>query len=271
MKLTFYLGMFLAMVGFASPAHADNTLTYTKVGKEGASGEAQKMMIRADKVRIDMPGGKNAMIYDSAADKIYILEMEEKKYMTMDPAMMKKMMGALSSVQVQLEARMASMSEAQRAQMKAMLGKLGQGMLGGGKAPVLKTVETGRKEKVGDYETEVIEVTEDGVKTVDYYVVDREKLKIGDTEYATLQKFQTFLGNMMKSLPGPMKQKMKIQMLMAQGNRIPVKADHFENQAIKRTDKLTDVSGEKLDPSLFEIPADFQQRQLPIGAGGLSQ
>lgn len=270
-KLTFFFAVAMSIVTLASVARADTTLTYTKIEKGVSTGEAQKMLIRSDKMRIDLQGGKNAMIYDAAADKIYILEIEQKRYMTMDPAMMEQMMGALSAMQEQLEAKLASMPEAQRAQMRAMMSKLGQGMLDGGKTPVLKTEETGRKETIGDYETDVIEVTEDGVKTIDYYVVDREKLDIGDAEYTTMLKMQTFFGKLMKSLPGPMKQKMKIQMLMAKGNRLPVKADHFENKAIKRTDQLTEVSGEKLDPALFEIPTNFQERKLPIGPGGLSR
>lgn len=265
-KLTLCLGMTLAlgMMGFGN-VQADNTLTYTKLGKDSAGGEAQKMMIRGGKIRIDMPGGKSAMLYDAETDKIYILELESKKYMTMDPAVMEKMMGALSGLQAQLEAQLASMPEAQRAQMRAMMSKMGKGMLDGGKTPELKYEETGRKVKVGDYQTEVVEVSEDGAKVVDYYVVDRKELNIGDTEYATLQKFQTFLGKMMKSLPGPMRKKMKIQMLMAKGNKLPVKADHFENSAIKRTDQLTEISDASLEPALFEIPADFQKRELPMG------
>ncbi len=256
-----------AMLG---SAHADNTLTYSKTNKDGSPGESQKMLIQAGKMRVDMPDGKNAMIYDAAIDKIFILQLSEKKYMTMDPAMMEKMMGALTGLQAQLEAKLANMPEAQREQMRAMMSKMGAGLpglLGGGKTPVIKYVETGRKEKVGDYQTQVVEVLEDGKKTIDYYLVDRSDLKIGDVEYVTLQKFQVFLGKLMKSLPGPMKQKMKVQMLLAKGNQLPVKADHFENSKLKRTDQLTDISAKNLDPALFEIPEGFQQRQMPIGPG----
>ncbi|NOY00388.1 MAG: hypothetical protein GXP30_11725 [Verrucomicrobia bacterium] len=266
-KLTSWVGVSVAMVAIMGVARADNTLTYTKVDKGGATGEAQKMLIRSGKVRIDLPGGKNAMIYDAAANKIFILELKAKSYTAMDPATMKQMMGALSAMQAQLEAKMAAMPEAQQAQMRAMMSKLGQGMLGGGKTPVVKSVETGRKEKVGDYNAEVVEVSEDGIKAIEYFVVDRGELKIGDVEYATLLKFQAFFGELMKSLPGPMKQKMNVQMMMAKGNRLPVKAVHYENKEIKRTDQLTEVSSDPLAPALFEIPAGFQQRQLPIGAG----
>ena len=220
-------------------------------------------------MRVDMPDGKNAIIYDAAVDKVYILELVAKKYMAMDPAVMEKMMGALSGLQAQFEAQLASMPEAQREQMRAMMNKMGQGMLGGGKAPELKYVETGRSEKVGDYQTQVIEVLEDGKKSVVYYVVDRQALKIGDEEYATLQKFQSFMGKLMKSLPGPLKKKIQIQALMAQGSQLPVKAEHFENSVHKRTDQLTEVSDETLNADLFEIPAGFQKRQLPMDGGGL--
>lgn len=267
-KLTFYFGVAMAMMALANSVRADNTLTYTKAEKGGAAGESQKMLISSGKVRIDLPGGKNAMIYDGSVNKMHILEMESKKFITMDPVMMKQMMGALSAMQAQLEAKMATMPEAQRVQMRAMMSKLGQGMLDGGKTPVVKTVETGQKKKVGEYDAELVEVMEDGIKTIDYYVVDRGQLKIGDAEYATLLKFQAFFGELMKSLPGPMKQKMQVQMLMAKGNRLPVKADHYEKQVIKRSDLLTEVSDKKLDAGLFQIPAGFQQRQLPIGAGG---
>ena len=252
-------------------ARADNTLTYTKINKDGSAGGAQKMMIRAGKMRIDLPEGKSAMIYDAAVDKIFILELEAKKYLTMDADMMKQLMGAMSALAAQFEAKLATIPEAQRAQMRAMMDKLGQGLLDGGKAPEIKSVVTGRKEMVGEYQAEVVEVMEGGgVKTVTYYVVDRKSLKVGDMEYATMQKFQAFLGKWIMSLPGSIKQKMKIQMLMAEGNQLPVKVDHFENQSIKRTDQLTGVSGENLDPGLFEIPADFQERELLSELGALS-
>jgi len=264
-KLTKHLGLaVITLMAIVTITRADNTLTYTKADKNGSGGEAQKMMIRAGKMRIDLPGGKNAMIFDAAANKIFILEIEAKKYMVMNPAMMKQMMSALTAMQAQFEAKMANMPEAQRAQMKAMMSQLG---LGGGKSPVVKRVDTGRKEKVGEYQTDLVEVTEDGVKTIAYYVVDRKSLDVGDKEYATMQKFQAFLGKLMESLPGPMKQKMKVQMLMAEKNQLPVKADHFENGAIKRSDELTDVSDKNLAPGLFEVPAGFEERKLPIGPG----
>ena len=266
-KLTFHIGLVITMLmAIMTSVRADNNLTYTKIDKDGSAGEVQKMMIRAGKMRIDLPGGQTAMIYDSVADKVYILEMGSKKYITMDPAMMKQMMAALTAMKSQLEAKLASMPEAQRAQMKAMMSKMG---LGGGKAAVVKRVETGRMEKVGDYQAEVIEVTEDGVKAITYYLVDRKSLKVGDAEYATMHKFQAFLGKMMESLPGPMKQSMKVRMLLAERNQLPVKADRFENGVIMRTDQLTEVSSEDLDPGLFQIPADFQKRELPFGPGGL--
>jgi len=269
-KLTFHLGLAITiLMGIAINTRADNTLTYTKIGKDGSAGEDQKMMIRSGKMRVDMPGGKNAMIFDSSVDKIYILEMEAKKYLTMDPAMMKKMMSALTAMQAQLEAKLAAMPEEQRAKMKALMSQvLG---LDQENAPVVKRVETGRNEKVGEHQAEVIEVMEDGVKAATYYMVDRKSLKVGETEYATMSKFQAFFGKLMESLPGPMKQKMKVKMLMAEKGQLPAKADHFENGAIKRTDQLTGVSSEDLDPSLFEVPADFQQRQLPIGPAGVAQ
>jgi len=270
-KQLFHLGLVITiLMAIIASARADNTLTYTKINKDGSAGGAQKMMIRAGKMRIDLPEGKSAMIYDAAVDKIFILELEAKKYLTMDADMMKQLMGAMSALAAQFEAKLATIPEAKRAQMRAMMEKLGQGLLDGGKAPEIKSVVTGRKEMVGEYQTEVVEVMEGGVKTIAYYVVDRKSLKIGDMEYATMQKFQAFLGKWIKSLPGSIKQKMKIQMLMAEGNQLPVKVDHFENQSIKRTDQLTGVSGENLDPVLFEIPADFQQRELLSELGGLS-
>ena len=92
-KVTKRLGLaVITLMAIVTIARADNTLTYTKTDENGSGGEAQKMMIRAGKMRIDLPGGKNAMIFDAAANKIFILEIEAKKYMVMDPAMMKQMM-----------------------------------------------------------------------------------------------------------------------------------------------------------------------------------
>lgn len=266
-KLTSRIGLAITiLMGIVINTRADNTLTYTKVDTDGNQGESQKMMIRSGKMRVDMPDGKNVMIFDSALDKVFILEVEAKRYLTMDPAIMKKMIGALTAMQAQLEAKLAAMPEAQRAQMKAMMNKvLG---LDGAPAPEMKRMETGRKEKVGEYRADVIEVMEDGEKAAIYYMVDRRNLEVGEKEYATMNEFQAFFGKMMESLPGPLKQKMKVQMLMAEKDQLPAKATHYEDGAVKRTDQLTDVSSEDLDPDLFEVPADFQERELPIGPGG---
>lgn len=269
-KKTFGLGIvFAAMVVFACTIRADNTLSYAGLGKEGKPGEAQKMMIKGNKVRVDVPGGKNSMIFDADADTIYILELEAKKYMEMDPEMFSKLTAGISAMQAQLQAKLASLPEAQRAQMAAMMSKLGQGMLDGGKVPEIKHVETGRKEKVGDYDAEVVEVMEDGVKTAVFYVVSRESLDVGETEYGVLQKFQVFIEKMTKSLPGGLKQKMKLQALMAKQNRLPVRVDEVEGEVVTQSNQLVEVSNEKLAGELFEIPADFEKREMPLGSGGI--
>lgn len=227
------------------------------------------MMIKGNKVRVDVPGGKNAMIFDAEADTIFVLELDQKKYMEMDPEMFSKLTAGISAMQAQLQAKLASLPEAQRAQMEAMMSKLGQGMLDGGKTPEIEHVETGRKEKVGDYDAEVVEVTEDGVKTAVYYVVGRENLDVGEAEYAVLQKFQGFMEKMTKSLPGGLKQKMKLQGLMAKQNRLPVRVDEVEGQAVTQSNQLVGVSKETLAAELFEVPADFQKREMPLGPGGI--
>lgn len=260
---------FTAIVALTSNIRADNTLSYAGLGEDGNPGEAQKMMIKGNKVRVDVPGGKNAMIFDAEADTIFVLELDKKKYMEMNPEMFSKLTAGISAMQAQLQAKLASMPEAQRAQMAAMMSKLGQGMLDGGKTPEIKHVETGRKEKVGDYEAEVVEVTEDGVKTAVYYVVNRENLDVGEAEYAVLQEFQGFIEKMTKSLPGGMKQKMKLQALMAKQNRLPVRVDQVEGQAVTQSNQLVGVSNEMLATELFEIPADFQKREMPLGPGGI--
>lgn len=257
------------MVALTGNIRADNTLSYAGLGKDGEQGEAQKMMIKGNKVRVDVPGGQNAMIFDAAADTIYVLELDKKKYLEMDPELFTKLTAGISAMQAQLQAKLASLPEAQRAQMAAMMSKLGQGMLDGGKTPEIKHVETGRKEKVGDYDAEVVEVTEDGVKTAVYYVVKRESLNVGDSEYAVLQEFQGFMERMMKSLPGGLKQKMKLQALMAKQNRLPVRVDEVEGQTVTQSNQLVGVSDEKLAAELFEIPADFQKQEMPLGPGGI--
>ncbi len=251
-------------------AHADNTLSYAVLDKDGQPGEAQKMMIKDGKVRVDVPGGKNAMIFDANADSIYILELDKKKYMEMDPEMFSKLTAGLSAMQAQLQEKLAGLPEAQRAQMAAMMSKLGQGgILDGGKAPEIKHVETGRREKVGDYEADVVEVTEDGEKTAVYYVVNRENLKVGETEYAALQKFQGFIEKLMKSLPDALKEKMKLQSLMTKQNRLPVRVDQVKGQSVTQSNRLLGVSDDKLEAALFTIPEDFQKRENPLGAGGV--
>jgi len=257
------------MAAFTGGAQADNTLSYGVLDKDGQPGEAQKMMIKGSKVRVDVPGGKNAMIFDAGADTIYILELDKKKYMEMDPEMFSKLTAGISAMQAQLQAKLASLPEAQRAQMAAMMSKLGQGMFDGGDTPEIKQVETGRKEKVGDYETEVVEVTEDGTKTAVYYVVDRDNLDVGEEEYAALQKFQGFMEKMMKSLPGALKKKMELQSLMAKQNRLPVRVDQVDGQTVTQSNRLLGVSNDKLEETLFVIPADFQKREMPLGAGGI--
>ncbi|MCF6312816.1 MAG: hypothetical protein L3J39_10230 [Verrucomicrobiales bacterium] len=263
---TSYRGAIIAVAMLGS-AYADNTLNYSKLENGAPTGAAQKVLIRQGKIRIDLPDGKNAVIYNSVEDKIYILQLAEKTYMTMDPAMMDKMMGALTGLQAQMESQLASMPEEQRAQMRAMMSKMAGGILGGGKAPVINFKETGRQEKVGDYQTKVIEVTEDGKKTAVYYVVDRQKLNLGDAEYATMQKLQAFLDKLMKNLPAALKQKMKIPNLLAKGNQLPVKTERYESATLKESNQLTGISSESLEASLFEIPEGFQKRQMPTGMG----
>ncbi len=110
---------------FSSFVLADVTLTYA-----GAK-EITKFHIANGKLSIEVGGeaGDGGMFYDQKTDPLYAIQHSEKQYIEMEK-MVEQMSGMKSQMQQMFDEQMAGMSEAEKAQMKAMMGNALGGLLG---------------------------------------------------------------------------------------------------------------------------------------------
>ena len=212
-------------------------------------------------MRVETKPRESTMVFKD--DTIYVINHQDKSYMALDRASMKRMAEQINPMLKVLQERMKDMSPEQRAQMEKMMGgRLPAGMGEPEKKQELK--QTSRTGKVGAYSCSYVEVHEDGVLTDELCVSPGKALKGSDELLLAAKKMGTLMHDMMSSMDAPWLKQMaekQMQNFEALGG-IPVLSRHFEDGKPHNETTLTAIRSEALAASLFEIPAGYSKKDM---------
>ena len=196
-----------------------------KVEGAGQTGDVT-MKIKGDKIRADLPKGVSS-ITDAATGEVITLMHSQKSYLRI-PA------------------------ERTRAMLERMQEMSGKG--GNGEPPKLQP--TGKKEKVGEWETEVF-TSKIGEMELTYWLAkdfpDFERLLESMTKIQQGSMGGLNLGPSMKEFPGmPVKTEMKLG-----GKKI--------------TSTISSIEEKPVDAAIFELPKEYKEINLPPLPGGTNE
>ena len=161
----------------------------------------QTMSLDGDNLKMDRPGG-GAMLYRGGEDKVFEVDNEHRTYTEMSPEAMAKIKAKMDAAVAQMRQQMASMPEAQRKQMEAMMAARGMPGLGDASAapPVISYQKGGAMRKVGKWDCQPYTLLSDGQPRADLCVAKLSDLGLTRDDLKPLVGFSAHIGKQLTAM-----------------------------------------------------------------------
>jgi Domain of unknown function (DUF4412) len=257
-----HLAALLLIPGAASAGVYMET-THHDLLEPGKSSGKHKMWFDSGNFRAEDADARAIQIYK---DKIvYIVEMDEKRYTTLDREGIERLSGQISEARKQMQARMANMPPEQRAMVEKMMGSMASST-----AETPRVVKaTARTESAAGQSCKVWEVTVDGKKEEELCVVAPSALPGGTEMMTTMRELGDLFKSFMQSLDkaGGNNAINDAWRDLQTVNGIPIITRMFDEGKATHEIRLTTVRSESVPASSFTVPAGFKQRTLDPRGG----
>jgi hypothetical protein len=220
---------------------------------------AQKMYVQDGNGRFVDAEGHATLIKGGT---FYIIDDTDKSYVAVDKATLEQLAKKISAAMEQMKEQLAQMPPEQRAQMEQMI----PGMSDGGKKWSVEYLDTGKSDKVDERSCRLWDIKREGRLDDQICVVPYAALPGKENFQAVFANFAKIYEEMAKSVPmlsGMMSNEFSAQ---AKVNGFPVRSRGYENDQLADVEQVMKVWREEAIPaSMFEIPAGYKKKQMPIG------
>ena len=248
-------------ISMSTALFADTRLSirHTEPGKQP---QIQTVMVTSGKVRMEQGNVDDSLLlYHQANNTFIAIQPNDKSYMEFDPEKAGEMMDQASQMQqqimAQLQESLKEMPEEQREQMMKMMNRSGKTMPGLPEEPVRYEPRGGR-DSIDGFVCKWVEAYQGERKVRELCLADPSSMGMPSGDEDTMMAMQSS----MKVLVKRMGSAGMFQDNMPDG--FPVHVRHFgSNGQVTSEQQVQDVSHDKLDASLFEVPAGYQKHQLP--------
>jgi len=201
-------------LGLIQAASADSTLEYLVAEGNSKPGKIQAVIIKDGKIPVKDVGGDGNLgfIYSATPEILFIVDHGKRSVMTLDEGQINRISKQTETVQPLLQGlgqQLSKLDPVKRKQWEEMLGgKIHLDTLAEASKPVqaTKIINTGQTKKVEGYACEQMEVFQGKTKSVEFCMADPAKLKLSDTDYATIRSFLSFLERVSSKTQGLAKQ-----------------------------------------------------------------
>ena len=255
LSLTRTLAATSVFICMSTALFADTRLTiqHTEPAKQS---RIQTIMVTSGKVRMEQGTDDDTLLlYDQANNSFFAIQPNDKSYMEFDPEKAGEMMDQASQMQqqmmAQLQESLKDMPEEQREQMMKMMNRSGQTMPGLSPVPEepVRYEPRGGSDSTGGFVCKWIEAYQGERKVRELCLADASSMGMPAGDKDTIMAMQSS----MKALTKRLGSAGMFQDTMPDG--FPVHVRHFgSNGQVTSEQQVQDVSHDKLDASLFEIP-----------------
>lgn len=227
----------------------------------GTTTPKQKIYVQNGSGRFMDPEGRSSLI---KGNTLYMIDDKDRSYIVFDKATMEQVAKKLSAQMEQLKQQMAKLPPEQRAQMEQMLGGAGLN----GTPRTVDVADTGKSDKVEGRACKIWDVTRDGVLDEQICVVSYSALPGKENISTVFGSFAKVFEEMAKSVPmlsGMMANEFSAYV---KTNGYPVRQRAYENGKLVGEETIVKIWREEAVPaSMFEVPAGYQVKQMPVGPG----
>lgn len=230
--------------------------------RAGTTDLSQKIYVQGGLGRFTDNEGRSTLI---KGDTMYILDESDKSYIAFDKATMEKLAARLNAGMEKMKEQVAKLPPDQRAQMEQMMAKQ---MGGEGKPRTVEAIDTGKSDKVEGRACKVWDVKRNDELDDQLCVTAFTALPGKENFQAVFANFAKVFEEMAKSVPmlaGTMTNEFSA---LAKVNGYPVRTRAYDNGKLGDEEQIVKVWREEAIPAaMFEIPADYQRKQMSGGPG----
>lgn len=254
----YFRSLFIFALLVPGLCHADSTLTY---GSEAQPGSETIIQVKDGDVL--MGDKESKMLFKAGKKELVVIDHATKTFMVMDDETAKRLeqqMGAaqqqMSAVMEQMQKQMEGMSEEQRAQMQQLMGAHMPAAVA--KAPVKTTVQQQGEDTVAGVTCTKLMVLVNGKPSGDVCVARAGVLGLDTKDYDSMVNATDAVRNIMEKMTG-MSDNDTVSMNLRAMKGIPVRMRDLIDGDVSI---LKSRSSAELDVDIFQVPADYQKRDM---------
>lgn len=252
-----------AAVLLAAPLYAADGVLIVEKTTTGTATRTNQMQIEKTRMRganAGANGEQQTMVFDGTKQVLWMINDTKKTYTEMTKADADRLGSQMSDAMAQMNAQMANLPPAQRAQMEAMM--KGRGMPGAAGVAKTEYRKVGT-DKVGKWTCERYDGYQNNQKTTELCTVDAKDLGFALTDFDVARQLAEFFA---KLVPQGADAMFRVGTAEAQGfSGVPVRRTTLGPNG--STTEITEVSRQNFPDSTFALPAGYTKEEFP-GMGG---
>lgn len=247
----------------AIPVHAADGVLIVQRVTTGGSTTSSQVQIAPDRMRAEVadPSGRvQVFVFDGRSQVMYLIDNERKEYTELTRADLERLGAQMQAALAQMQAQMANMPPAARAQMEAMLA--GRGIALPAAAIEYRRAGTAT---VGQWTCARYEGYQANEKTSEVCTVEPDALGFTEEDFAVTRQMMEFVSVL---VPQGADQLFAIGQPDQQGfSGVPVR-QVTSTGGREATTEITEARRETFPDDLFAAPAGFQRRDFMPGGPG---
>jgi len=253
---------FVAVISLftASLDAADGVLIAQKT-TSGDSTQTSQVQIDRNRMRAEIGGAnRRVVIFDGTRQLLWLIDEDKKTYNELTKADVDRLGGQVQDAMAMVQAQLANMPPAQRAQLEALMKGRGMAALTAQKTEYRKT----GTDKVGKWTCDKYDGFQNNQKTAEVCAVDPAAIGFSPADFEVSRQLGEFFRKLM---PQNADQLFTFGKAEEQGfSGLPVRRKTTV-AGKESTVELTDVTRQTFPDSIFTVPSGFQKQEFLGGAG----
>ena len=253
-----------AMCCLSGSVQAATGLLVVEKTTSGDTTRTSQIQIEQHRIRTEVGGPiSRVVIFDGTKQVLWLIDPAKKSYNEMTKADADRMGGQLQDAMSQMQAQLANLPPAQRAQIEALM--KGRGLPGTAAAVQKAEYRKAGTDKVGKWTCDKYEGFQNNEKTSEVCTVDPATLGFALTDFDVSRQLGEFFK---KLLPQNGDQLFTFGKVEEQGySGVPVRRK-FTTAGRETTTEVTEVTRQTFADATFAVPDGFTKEDFPGGLAG---
>jgi helix-turn-helix protein len=266
MALHRFLGIVLVCILILpNSSGADTTIVFQEAKNGDAKTAIQSIYVRGGTVRVENAFEKgNFIIFKSETNSMTVVDVRDKRYITIDRTLLAERSGPLSPSQRDAmntaNEKIGSLPPEKQDQLRSIMEYVMQySTPTGKKSEKIRYIPLQEERVVNGSTCRVTETHRGKTKVSEICMVNRDVLNIPREDYDSLQNLQAFISEMNSSTVGKTFDHYNLHIGYAEFEQFPVLVTRYLDNGLTRTLIVVRVNAEPIPHDIFSVPAGYKQ------------